>query len=197
MVTDDVKMIGIRDDFFQGEIGYGAPHSQTRTKKSTTANLELTPEQMLKRVPERLRNVVIRACSSSEATVKLVDAYETFLVQSFAEGKAPMDGDIAGSLLEPPSVTQTKSGSTVARFSFDSESSAGGFHRLLLHAVCQFHSLHAVSKTIELETRSARLLTVTGTLRGSKVRLSQVIHDKKRHSTDIFQATESLSSLRL
>jgi len=193
MVTDDLKMKGIREEFFEGEIGYGTPTSSSRTKR-TTANIELTPAQMLRRIPDRLRNVVVRACSTSDATATIVDSYETFLVQSFVEGKATtLDTlGLSGSLLEPPTVLQTKLGSTVARFCFDSESSAGGFHRLLLHAVCQFHSLNAVSKTIERETESARLLTVTGTLLGSEVRLSETIHNTKMD-----QVTESLSSLRL
>jgi len=197
MVTDDAKMKGIRDDFFEGEIGYGAPSHHPHTDR-TTDPVELTPEQMLKRIPERLRNVVIRACSSSEATAKLVDTYEAFLVQSFLEGKArTLDNIISETLLEPPTVTHTKSGSTVARFCFDSESSAGGFHRLLLHAVCQFHSLHAVSTTVELEQQSVRLLTVTGTLLGPKVKLSQVIHDAKRQPVNVAEATASLSALRV
>lgn len=190
MVTDDAEMKGIRNDFFEGEIGYGTSLSHSRTA-TRTENMELTPEQMLNRIPERLRNVLIRACSSSKDTIDMVSAYEQFLVQSFVEGKAvALPTAVAESLLEAPSVTQTKSGSTVARFCFDSESSAGGFHRLLLHAVCQFHSLHAVSKTVESETQSARLLTVTGSLAGSNVHLHQTLDDRK----NISEATKSLSS---
>lgn len=194
MVSNDVETKALRDDFFEGEIGYGAPTSScSHANKAPTNDVKLTPEQMMMCIPERLRNVIIRACSSSEATVKIVDDYEAFLVQSFADGKASLVSDsISASLLESPSVTQTESGSTVARFCFDSESSTGGFHRLLLHAVCQFHSLHAVSKTIDSEMQPKRLLTVTGTLRGSNVRLSQVVDDTK-----VSHVTESLSSLRL
>jgi hypothetical protein len=197
MVSDDVQMKLLRDDFFEGAIGYGSPPSRSHrpTKTQTEKHQsKLSPEQMLSRIPERLRNVIIRACSNSASTVKIVDAYENFLVHSFANGKAALlEDSVSASLLESPSVVQTDSGSTVARFCFDSESSAGGFHRLLLHAVCQFHSLFAVSRTIDLdETQSSRLLTVTGTLFGPDVHLSQVISN-----TRVAQATASLSSLHL
>lgn len=181
MVSDDVETKTLRDDFFKGEIGYGFINPRSRTSKTVTSSADVTPEQMLKRIPERLQNVIVRACSSSEATAKIVDSYESFLVLTFTDGNAaPLNANISTSLLEPPSVIQTASGSTVAHFCFDSESSDAGFHRLLLHAVCQFHSLHAVSKTTELdESLPVRLLTVTGTLHGSKVRLSEVIDNAK------------------
>lgn len=202
IVSDDVQMISIRNKFFEGEIGYIGPSSHTRTQ-NTVQRIDATPRKMLEGVPERLRDVVVRACSTSQATVKVLDAYEEFLVQSFGEREtspASMDNIISGHLLEPPTVTQTKSGSTVARFCFDSESSAGGFHRLLLHAVCNFHSLHAASTTVDSESRdSVRLLTVTGTILGPHVRLSQVIQSNNNHAicTNVAQLTSSLSTLRV
>lgn len=193
MVTDDAKMKGIRDEFFEGEIGYGRAMPSSHTNKTVPVEPQ-TPDQMLKCIPERLRNVIIRACSSSETTAKLVDGYEAFLVQCFAQGKsASLDAVVSDTLLEAPTVTKTKSGSVVARFCFDSESSAGGFHRLLLHAVCQFHSLHALSTTVELKPHPARLLSVTGALLGPKVRLSQVIRDTKGEPV----VTKAFSTMRL
>lgn len=193
MVTDDPKMKCVRNEFFEGEIGY--PSQSLRSQAMTTVrNVDLSPKQMLKLIPERLRNVLIRACSSSQTTIKIVTAFEEYLVQSFAEIKAtPTLSEVAASsLLEHPAVIRTESGGTVARFYFDSESSTGGFHRLLLHAVCQFHSLQAVSKTVELETQSSRLLTVTGSMLGSNVKLCQLLQD-----LNMLEVSESLSSLCL
>lgn len=44
-------------------------------------------------------------------------------------------------------------------FYFPVDSSQGGFHRLLLHAVAQFHGLHVVSRLIP---NQARFLSVSG-----------------------------------
>jgi phosphoribosylpyrophosphate synthetase len=207
--SDDIGMKGLREEFFCGEIGF--PISRTPTKKP---EVELTPQIMLNRIYGRLLSVVTRACSTSQASVKFVDAYEQFLVQCFGKEKAtPLEADVSASLLEPPTVTRKKSGSTIARFYFDSISSAGGFHRLLLHAVTQFHGLNAISKTVEMETNTARLLTVTGNLSGPNVRLVDHIiddspttgtscsrvssRDAKRQTFDVSYATKSLSTLRL
>jgi hypothetical protein len=171
---------------------------------------------MLNRIHGRLLTVVTRACSTSQASVKFVDRYERFLAQCFGKEKVTtLNTDVSTSLLEPPAVTRTKSGSTIARFYFNSVSSEGGFHRLLLHAVTQFHGLHAISKTVEMETNTARLLTVTGSLSGPYVRLLDHIiddsssteincsgvssRDAKRQTRQTFNvshATKSLSTLR-
>mmetsp|Transcript_22386 Transcript_22386/g.33479 ORF Transcript_22386/g.33479 Transcript_22386/m.33479 type:complete len:527 (+) Transcript_22386:162-1742(+) len=63
----------------------------------------------------------------------------------------------------------------VAQFVFDAKGK-GGFHRVLLHAVCQFHGLHAHSTTTSVTTEGgkdskARMLTVTGKCHGRKFRL--------------------------
>ena len=61
----------------------------------------------------------------------------------------------------------------VLQFCFDNDSSTGGFHRLLLHAVAPYHGLVAVSKTASLRVvaphhgndeseRTCRLLLVMG-----------------------------------
>mmetsp|Transcript_6190 Transcript_6190/g.13943 ORF Transcript_6190/g.13943 Transcript_6190/m.13943 type:complete len:85 (+) Transcript_6190:52-306(+) len=63
------------------------------------------------------------------------------------------------------------------RFYFDTTSSQGGFHRVLLHAVCQFHGFHAVSNTTRVGGKSARVLTVTGIL-SSQHRLVPLLQPK-------------------
>jgi hypothetical protein len=203
MESDDAGMKGLREDFFRGEIGY--PTSRLPTKQPAT-EVALTPEMMLSRLHGRLRKVVTRACSNSQASIKFVDAYERFLVQFYGKGKVTsLEADVSASLLEPPTVTRKKSGKTVARFYFDSVSSAGGFHRLLLHAVTQFHGLQAVSKTVEMEANTARLLTVVGSLSGPKVRLVDHIIDGSPSNNrfpasspgGVSHATKSLSTLHL
>ena len=58
---------------------------------------------------------------------------------------------------------------TTIRFLFDGHSPNGGFHRLLMHGLCQFHGLKASSTTMNVTTRhgtsvEARLLVATGTV---------------------------------
>ena len=79
-------------------------------------------------------------------------------------------------------------GNLIARFLFDADSPNGGFHRLLLHGVCQFHCLHATSSTTEINImvndsnvrKRARVLTATGTLSGADVRLVDFITQRQQ-----------------
>ena len=64
------------------------------------------------------------------------------------------------------------------QFLFDAASPTGGFHRLLLHAVCQYHGLTAVSQMIEHAGCSNRALVVTGSrIRHEHTLLEQLIDD--------------------
>jgi hypothetical protein len=131
----------------------------------------ITPTQMLNRIHARLRSVVVRACSSSEITRNVVDALEAYLIRCFLEHEEEEEEDTSktrtggssntwilhpvDTLLELPLVTKrrrattttTTTGhppdiiSTVVQFHFDASHSNGGFHRLLLHALCQFHGV--------------------------------------------------------
>ena len=75
-------------------------------------------------------------------------------------------------LLEKPTISyNTHKKTTTVTFLFDGDSSTGGFHRLLVHAVSHFHCLKATTSTLEEESRKARVLTVQGVLRGGKYRL--------------------------
>lgn len=62
-----------------------------------------------------------------------------------------------------------KIGVTTVRmiFSDEEDGSRAAFHRLLLHAVCQFHGLEASSNTT---SKGHKMLTVTGTCKGSHLR---------------------------
>ena len=70
----------------------------------------------------------------------------------------------------------SKVGRIVFHFHFDAEGTNAGFHRLLLHAVCQYHGMHASSTTVVNgkcddggdggAPNKERVLTVTGTCKG-------------------------------
>ena len=172
----DTTLESVRHQFFEGEIGHGGTAAVIR--KQPLVHSE-EPAVMLKRIHERLRNVLFRACTNSEATLLIIDAFEACLKSSFLKGKAKSLKQV-DTLLEVPTVSIRTSGHTTARFCFDASSSTGGFHRLLLHAVCQFHGLNAISTTTTLTTSSgetvARLLTVTGKrLVGADINLTEYI----------------------
>jgi hypothetical protein len=74
-----------------------------------------------------------------------------------------------GLLLEPPLVTHRPQDDVyTTRLVFDGDSPNGGFHRLLIHGLCQFHGLKATSSTVKVLTAvdqtmvEARLLVATG-----------------------------------
>jgi hypothetical protein len=171
MQDDSLK--SVRDRFFEGELP-GRPTSPARSRG--TLNRPLTAQDMMHRVDDRLRRIVVKACTNSYPAAKVVEVFETFLITSFAGKKAKqLSSDWSSDLLlEPPTITQRKDLRHVAQFFFDAESSTGGFHRLLLHAVCQFHGLNAVSKMVDIEIDDksrARALNVTGKITENKYSL--------------------------
>jgi hypothetical protein len=162
----------IRDRFADGEIGHRFAGNMPRynVDLSTSRGSE-DPELMIQQIPDRLKNVVIRACSSSENTKSIVDALEDCLTKCFLHdsdgSECYANEDLASSLLFKPNVTKrVSSGHTTVRFAFDASSSKGGFHRLLLHAICQFHGLttSCFSSVFPSENGEidARLLVVSG-----------------------------------
>eukprot|EP00980_Cylindrotheca_fusiformis_P004660 scaffold991_cov128-Cylindrotheca_fusiformis.AAC.32 len=186
---NDQQMQSMRDKFFEGEL-HGKPVSTTKSRTKSIKG-PLTVEQRMGRIDKRLRHVVIRAVENSYPATMVMETFETFLLQSYYHH--PQDSTISEVaeeawkdilvepptvstttksavgdflLVEPPTVSTTKSAVgdlLVTRFLFDKDSSTGGFHRLLLHALVQFHGLAATSST----TSKGRLLTATGTCRCS------------------------------
>jgi hypothetical protein len=146
----------------------------------------LTPEAMLNRIDARLRRVVVKACVNSAPATKVVNTLEKFLVRVY-QGKKDetLREDWEEILVEPPTATHRKgTDAYVTRFLFDAKVPTGGFHRLLLHGLCQFHGLKAVSSTMEIradgKTQKARLLSASGNLSGADVRMVDCI--MKQHS---------------
>jgi hypothetical protein len=172
MQDDSLK--SVRERFFECEIP-GMATAPARSRRASP-NGPLTAQDMMNRVDGRLRKIVVKACTNSYPAAKVVEAFEAFLIASFA-GKKPkqLPSDWSEDLLlEPPTITLRKDLRHVAQFFFDAESSTGGFHRLLLHAVCQFHGLNAVSKMVDItigDKSKARALNVTGTITEDNYRL--------------------------
>ena len=199
-LSEDNYFVDIRDKFFRGEIGHGPAVKQVPAKKEMDDTL-VTPAIMMKRIHGRLRDVLIRACCNTAFSVEIVDLFEQCLIASFHKGKAS-SLHVVGTLLEQPTVTKDTTGQTTVRFYFDSESSTGGFHRLLLHAVCQFHGLNAVSTSVEFNGNSrSRLLSASGVrISGPHVRLvDHVLQEKAQVSpvSNVFIISSELTALQI
>lgn len=176
MQGDDMKVA--REQFFEGEgpMPVTTPTVYPRGSGACRKGA-LTAEDMLNRMDQRLRRLVVRACHNSYAAAKVVALFEEFVIVSFSgesnkKVKSLDEGWWKDLLLECPTITQRKDNSRyTAQFYFHATAATGGFHRLLLHAVCQFHGLNAVSKMErnyavggEGEITDTRALIATGTV---------------------------------
>ena len=175
---EDKKYSDVRDKFFSGELHASIPkptpsHSIYQNPLET---LNPSPVDLFHRVDGRLRRVVVKACENSAPACKIVESFEDFLIRTFTNvdnvSVSTTSTDIHTTfwqdvLLEKPSVSQTSDGATNITFLFDGDSSAGGFHRILVHAVSHFHCLKAKTSSLD----NARVLSVTGTMRGSNHRM--------------------------
>lgn len=148
----------MRDQFFEGEL----PRRPTRVSQPTGA--PLTGHAMFYRVDLRLRRIAVQACRHSPSAAVTVKTMEAFLVTSF--GPTPPEAGPWWSTLwrQRPTVTHHADGQRTLQFLFDATSDQGGYHRLLLHALCQFHGLAAVSTNLVASAADgpARSLRVTG-----------------------------------
>jgi len=187
----DDEMKHARIQFFEGE---GPDPAATNSRKSTEkATPPLTAGDMMNRMDPRLRRLVVRACHNSYAAAKVMGLFEEFLVASFVSGdrikkkglaKSIQEGWWHDLLLERPSVTQPKDNLRyTAHFFFDPTSSTGGFHRLLLQAICQFHGLHTISRMIRNlsmgDNTEARALIITGNIDKVKYRLLEHLEERE------------------
>lgn len=161
MKDDSLK--GVRDRFFECELPV-AVEAPSQPRSHVSHKRPLTADDMMNRIDNRLRRIVIKACTNSYPAAIVVETFETFLVSSFTGKKPKLAADWSNDLLlEPPTITHRKDSRSVAQFFFDANSSSGGFHRLLLHAICQFHGLNAASKMVDIAIdgkKQARALTV-------------------------------------
>jgi len=177
-----------RERFLRGEISTSNPNAPSAGAKNRQQQRDdetyNNGRQMVKtKVPERLLNVVRRACQSSVWSREVLCAFEKELVHrlSMKGGDGGGDGGelkeresiLINVLLQKPMVTRKNGSSggttttTTMRFLFDNTSNNGAFNRLLLHGVSHFHGLDTSSTTT---SRGERLVSVTGVCRGCQFR---------------------------
>lgn len=164
-----------REQFFEG-YGPMTNHDTGRlnVKSSKKNDVAFSGDDMLNRIEPRLRRLLIRACHNSYAAAKVVEFFESFIILSFSNVRSVSlkDGWWMDLLLECPTLTHRNDNHrSTAQFFFHPTLPTAGFHRLLLHAVCQFHGLNVVSRTEEHyecvwhngdTTNGARVLKATG-----------------------------------
>ncbi|GKZ00074.1 hypothetical protein MPSEU_000960800 [Mayamaea pseudoterrestris] len=162
MLMTDARFESLRDRFLDGEMPMV---DVPRSSKSLESTNELSARIMIDRIDPRLKRVVFRAGSNSQPALLVMKRLEKFVVRVFAGALSLEDDRLADLLLAPPSVHELESSRYRCQFLFHAELPSGGFHRLLLQAICQFHGLQVVSKTMDVRIGSesqAIALTVTG-----------------------------------
>jgi len=168
----------VRDSFIRGEIGNTVFPFRTDRHKRSLEHVFTDGGRMLDQVHERLRNVVVRASANpSSFAVKLMNSFEKYLEGVFSKRNSDLSIHPAMEevLSQPPHILKRSSDSSSVRFVFDSGKSGGGFHRILLHSVCQFHGLKATSaNTLKNNSSAERSLTVSGQFRGAKFHITDV-----------------------
>jgi hypothetical protein len=197
---EDEALVNVRRQFADGELPNRLLPTTSGQSRKVDPSL-WTPEERFFRIESRLRRIVVKACENSYAASQVVNILEDYLIGIHA-GKDDTRSlqEWLELLLEPPTVTSrgaspSKKAETkeqreelLVRFLFDADSSTGGFHRLLLHAICQFHGLDAASSTMRVDVKNgstmARVLTATGVLSGSDVHLVDFIAEREAKTTN-------------
>lgn len=200
----------LRDKFFEGELHASVTSSQHHTKKKKESN---TPEALFHRIEGRLRRIVIKACKNSAPACIIVQSFEDFLVSTFdgdgggSDATTPCHVEVPSSwddvLLEKPRVMKTEDSenpSTTVTFLFDGSTSSGGFHRLLVHSVCQFHGLKAITSSIDAKAqgeKQARVLSVTaGNMLGREYRLLDYLAELQKEHEQLVSTTSRTQTSR-
>ena len=173
----DDEMRVAREQFYEGEGPMPVTSTLYHRGSGASQKKPLTADDMLNRMDPRLRRLLVRACHNSYAAAKVVGLFEEFVVSSFTKktknSKSIDEGWWKSLLLECPTITQRKDNDRyMAQFFFHATSPTGGFHRLLLQAVCQYHGLNAVSRMernldVGDEMVTARALNIAGNVNDS------------------------------
>lgn len=184
--TKSEELRYVRDKFYAGELHSSSQPTNKASKHHHHHHHHhqkpyhlLTRDDKMNRIDKRLRQVVTRAIENSLPATKVMEALEDFLIHAHTtkdhdKPYVPKDEQVWNDILsQPPTITRHgKNGDDdkeeeedqqilVLRFSFDGASTNGGFHRLLLHALVQFHGLTAHSTTTP---SGGRLLMASGRL---------------------------------
>jgi hypothetical protein len=200
---EDKSLDLVREEFFEGCLPCD-PYSSSSSRRVVVDITSLTPLERFHRIESRIRRIVVKACENSYAASKVVNTLEDFLIRIYnGEKDERSQEDWDEFLLGSPIVTERRcsmknkdqdENSTfnprrlIIKFLFDAESATGGFHRLLLHGICQFYCLSATSSSTRINmptkdgnvAKKARVLTATGTLSGVDVRLVEFITERQR-----------------
>jgi hypothetical protein len=181
----------VRDKFYNGELYPSSAPKSTLKKPSPTIEM-LTAQQRMHRIERRLRRVVVKAIENSYPATKVMQTLEQFLMSAFTacEGEETYDDpDWKDILVEPPTITRlAPNNKLIIRFLFDKDSQTGGFNRLLLHALVQFHSLVATSAT----TSKGRMLTATGSSIDKQFQLVDCIMKEQQTPSSTSSSTVGL-----
>lgn len=138
---------------------------------ASSPNFKVTPHkptQSLARIEPRLRRLVVRACQNSYAATNVMQRLEDYLLHRFYPDIGETDFHAewwSDLLIEVPTIEEREQleskGKTLSlTFSFQASQNSG-FHRLLLHALCQFHGLKAFAKTSKSD-KDVRVSYVSG-----------------------------------
>ena len=156
----DPRYESLRDKYLDGEL----PVLEQPRCSGPAIPIQWTPDLMLNRIDSRLRRVVIKAGTNSQPAFLVMKRLEDHVMRLFTGSDAPGE-DLTDLLLAVPTLRTLADSVHTCQFYFHPNSPTGGFHRLLLHAICQFHGLRVSSRTVDVEIgehRQARALTVTG-----------------------------------
>ena len=182
--TKSEELRYVRDKFFKGELHSALPNARKVNHKNHQKQAHiLTRDDKINRIDKRLRQVVTRAIENSLPATKVMERLEDFLMRAHVEHDMTLqDQQWEDILSQPPTISRHGGGEedkqvVVLRFSFDNnESSNGGFHRLLLHALVQFHGLSAHSATTPT---GGRQLTASGYLADTNHKLVDSIMQRR------------------
>jgi hypothetical protein len=177
---NDETLKGPRETFFDGS----GPAMTTPAKNKRL----LSPEKhSLARIEPRLRRLVVRAGHNSCAATNVMQRFEDYILQHYfpepGYEKVHLADWWTGLLEDEPTtkmnvVEEPEAGCEASSSSSSPQGSNtllqlefvfpdtpnAGFHRLLLHAVCQFHGLKAMAKnaTSQDSSQDIRMSNVSG-----------------------------------
>jgi hypothetical protein len=183
-----------RDDFFEGIGGFrDGKQSQNYNKQQQKQRVAaLTEAECWNRIDQRLRKIVERACSNSNTPAGTVTFhFESFILNAYTiistsksktkhgtnttiKKHIPLNEDWWKCiLLELPTITDRTDGKVSVQFFFPNDDNGSssyngtsGFHRLLLHAITQFHSLQTTTRTVTYtptESNGNNTIAITNT----------------------------------
>lgn len=199
--TQSEELRFVRDKFYKGEL-YSSTPKQKVNHKNAKKKPTLTRDDKLNRIDKRLRQVVTRAIENSLPATKVMETLEDFLIRAHTGGEDQQQ--VWDHILsQPPTISRHGDDDKqvlVLRFTFGESTPNGGFHRLLLHALVQFHGLHAHSTTTP---NGGRQLTATGCLSDTKHKLVDSIMERRderlirENNGSLNLATNRLNALKV